>query len=50
MNSLMARNARQEWERIFCTHYISPVLEKIQQCLNDAIESIAKDDEQGITS
>ena len=50
VNSLLATNARQEWERIFTGHYISPILEKIQQVLNEAVDIIAKDDDQGTYS
>ncbi len=40
-------NANQKWEKIFTHHYISPVLENIQNSLNEVIDNIAKDDEQG---
>ncbi len=47
VNSLLATNARQEWEKIFTHHYVSPLLESTQDILNEAIDNIANDDEQG---
>ena len=38
---------RDQWERIFNTHYIQPVLKGLDPKINEAMDLIAEDDEQG---
>ena len=47
--SLSTKEGRREWETIFDTHYIQPVLENLDQRLTDALAVIANDDKQGTT-
>ena len=47
MNTLNAKNAREEWEKQFNVLYIQPVLADLNNKVNEAMDLIAKDDEQG---
>lgn len=47
VNSLMGKKERCEWERVFSTHYIQPVLDNLKT-LNDVMELIVHNDQQGI--
>ncbi len=46
MNSLEAKNAREEWEKEFNVLYIQPVLEDLDNKVNQAMDLITKDDKQ----
>ena len=46
----MAKNARQQWEKVFSSHYITPVVENLQEHLDQAMDLIARDDKQGSSS
>lgn len=48
-NSLTTKEGRREWENVFNTHYIQPVLENLDQMLMDTLDIIANDDKQGTT-
>lgn len=43
----MTIDARRKWEEIFNSHYITPVLENLQQVLYDAVDCITADEGQG---
>lgn len=46
-NTLVARNAREQWETIFNRHYIQPVVESLEQKVSLAMQTILEDDDQG---
>lgn len=47
VSTLQSKDARQKWEVIFNQHYIQPVLNNLDDNLADAMDFIAKDDQQG---
>ena len=46
VNSLNSKKAREHWEKEFNAHYIQPVLGKLDDKLNAALDVIARDDKQ----
>ena len=48
MNTLKEKSAREAWEKEFNSLYIQPVLGDLDVKLTQAIDLVAKDDEQGI--
>ena len=46
MNSLNSKNAREHWEKEFNARYMQPILGKLDDKLNAAMDAIAKDDKQ----
>ena len=48
VKTLAARNARQEWERVFNDHYVQPILENLEKSIGDAMHKILNDDNQGV--
>ena len=46
VNSLMEKDGRHEWERVFCSRYIQPVLDNLNTL--NVMELIIDNDQQGI--
>ena len=47
VSSLETKENRKEWERIFDQHYIQFVLSTLDESLAQAIDHVAKDENQG---
>ncbi len=48
VNQLQSKDARKEWERLFNTCYIEPVLSQLPTCMDTAWDLVANDDQQGM--
>ncbi len=49
VNQLESKGARREWERLFNTCYIEPVLSQLSTCIDTAWDLVANNDQQGMT-
>lgn len=47
VNSLKDKKARNSWEKEFNMHYIQPILGNLDDKVNNAMELIVNDTEQG---
>ena len=50
VSSLKEKEHRRDWEKMFDQHYILPVVKKLDQEMEKAMDLIASDDQHGMSS
>jgi len=48
VKDIRSKDARKEWERLFCKDYIDPVVLKIDETVARSLDAITADDHQSM--
>lgn len=48
VNHLHSKEARKEWEQLFSTSYIEPILSNLEPFVAGALDLVVDDDQQGV--